>query len=67
MMVKKIEEMSYDPELIGLYDKEKMDNFVNGINLADAEKKGLEQGFEQGSKNEKLEIAKNMLNKKMDM
>ena len=59
MMVKKIEEMSYNPELIGLYDKEKRDAVVNGINIADAEKKG--------SKEKQIEIAKNMLLKGTDI
>lgn len=52
-MAKKIEEMSYDPEVIGLYDKEKMDKFIHSIDLHEAEK--------SGSKKEKIEIAKNML------
>lgn len=62
-MVKKIEEMSYDPEIIGLYNKEQSDNLVNDINM----KYAKEEGIEQGSKQEKIAIAKNMLNKNMSI
>lgn len=60
-MVKKIEEMSYDPEVIGLYDKERMDKLVHDIDV----KYAKEDGIEQGSKQEKIAIAKNMVKDKV--
>jgi len=62
-MVKKIEEMSYDPEVIGLYDKERMDKLVHDIDV----KYAKEDGIEQGSKQEKIAIAKNMLAENIDI
>jgi len=66
-MEKKIEEMSYNPNLICVYDKEEMDKMVHDIDVADAEEKGIEKGIEQGSKQEKMEIAKNMLEENTDI
>ena len=62
-MEEKLEKMSYDPRLVCLYDKEEMDKMVHDIDVADAEEKGIAEG----SKQEKIEIAKNMLNKDMDI
>ncbi len=66
-MVKKLEEMSYDPEMVGLYDKERMDKLVEQVNIAEAKAVGIEQGLEQGSKQEKKEIARNLLKKKINI
>ena len=46
-MVKKLEEMSYDPEVIGLYDKERMDKFVHDVDMHYAREEGIEEGIEQ--------------------
>ena len=62
-MVKKLEEMSYDPEVIGLYDKERMDKFVHDVDMHYAREEGIEEGIEQN----KLEIAKNMLKENTDI
>ena len=58
-MVKKIEEMSYDPKVIGLYDKERMDKLVHDIDVHAA--------HEKGSKQKQIDIAKKMISKKMDI
>ena len=75
MMVRKIEELSEDPEILGLYDKEKVDKLVFNINmeqcrrestaqgLAEGKAKGLSEGLAQG----KIETAKNMLKKEMNI
>lgn len=75
MMVRKIEELSEDPEILGLYDKEKVDKLVFNINmeqcrrestaqgLAEGKAQGLSEGLAQG----KIETAKNMLKKEMDI
>ena len=58
-MEKKIEDMSKDPNLVYFYDKEKTMQMVHDIDVADA--------FENGSKQKEIDIAKNMLNKKMEL
>ena len=60
-MEKKIEDMSKDPNLVYFYDKEKMTQMVHDIDVADAHEKGIEEG----SKQEKIAIAKNMLKDNM--
>lgn len=45
-MAKIIEDLN--EEIIGQYDKEKMDEWMHRVGLKDAEKKGIEQGIEQG-------------------
>ena len=68
-MAKIIEDLNEDEHIIGLYDKEKMDEWMKKIDHDEAVKEGLEQGrelgIEQGSKVKALEIAKNMLKEKM--
>ena len=70
-MAKIIEDLNEDENIIGLYDKDKMDEWMRKIDHAEAvkkgHKKGLEQGLEQGSKGKALEIAKNMLKENMDL
>lgn len=63
MMVRKIEELSEDPEILGLYDKEKVDKLVQSINMAQSKKEGKEEGFSEGKK----ETAKNMLKEKISV
>ena len=72
-MAKIIEDLNEDEHIIGLYDKEKMDEWMKKIDHDEAVKEGLEQGrelgieqgIEQGTKVKALEIAKNMLKEKM--
>ena len=74
-MAKIIEDLNEDEHIIGLYDKEKMDEWMKKIDHEEAIKeglekgleKGLEQGLEQGSNNKALEIAKNMLESDMSV
>ena len=67
MVEKKIEEMSYNPALIGLYDKEEANKLVHDIDVAEARKEGLIEGTKQGIEKEKLDIARNMLNMNIDL
>ena len=62
-MAKIIEDLNEDENLIGLYDKEKMDEWMKKIDHNVAVKEGLEQG----SNNKAKEIAKNMLNMQMSI
>ena len=82
-MAKIIEDLNEDEHIIGLYDKEKMDEWMKKIDHEEAIKEGLEkvyfsldseiarqgleQGLEQGSNNKALEIAKNMLESDMSI
>ena len=50
-------------KLLGQYDKEKMDAWMNRVGLKQARKEGLEQG----SNNKAKEIALNMLKKNMNI
>ena len=58
-----IEDLNEDEEIIGQYDKEKMDAWMHRVGLNQARKEGLEQG----SNNKAKEIALNMLNMKMSI
>ena len=70
-MAKIIEDLNEDENIIGLYDKDKMDEWMRKIDHAEAIKKGhaegLEQGLEQGSNEKALEIAKELLKMKLDI
>ena len=70
-MAKIIEDLNEDEYIIGLYDKEKMDEWMKKIDHAEAVKEGhaegLEQGLKEGSNKKALEIAKNMLDAKMSI
>ena len=82
-MVKIIDDLNQNPRIIGLYDKEEMDELMRNTDRDEAIKEGLEQGLEQGF-NQGIEkgleqgleqgisqgikqIAKNMLKSKMDV
>lgn len=71
IMAKIIDDLNEDENIIGLYDKEQMDEWMHNIDLNEAQNEGIEQGtrigVEQGSKNKALEIAKNMLQMNMDI
>ena len=66
-MAKIIEDLNEDEHIIGLYDKEKMDEWMKKIDHDEAVKEGLEQGIEQGSKVKALEIAKKLLESGMNI
>ena len=71
----KIEELSGNQEIIGLYDKAARDEFETRLNHEEELNKareesleqGVKQGLEQGTHQRNIEIAKNMLKKKMDI
>ena len=72
MMLKKtIEAMSNDDGIIGLYDKEEMDEFERSQGLQYAKNEGLEigraDGIEIGKENALIETAKNLLDLKMNI
>ena len=62
-MAKIIEDLNEDEEIIGQYEKEKLDARQHELDLIYAERKGLNQG----STETRIEIAKNMLKAKMDV
>ena len=66
-MAKIIEDLNEDEYIIGLYDKEKMDEWMKKIDHAEAVKEGHAEGLEQGSNKKALEIAKNMLKENMNL
>ena len=67
----KIEKLNEDPEFIEVVSKEKDAEMVHNTLIKEGYEQGIEvgmsQGLERGSINEKYEIAKNMLNKGMDI
>ena len=67
LMVRKIFEQSEDPNVIGVYDKDEMNAWKMDVAKSIALEKGLERGLEQGQKEKSIDIAKNMLVKKMDI
>ena len=63
----KIEKLNEDPEFIEVVSKEKDAEMVHNTLIKEGYEQGISQGISQGSTNEKYEIAKNMLNKGMDI
>ena len=61
--VRRVEELREDPDFVRYYDYEES----HKQDLEASYDTGLEQGVKQGSKQEKLEIARAMLNKKMNI
>ena len=67
--VRKVEDLSTDPNFIGYYDIEEArrqeleDSIETGLRMGREVgiKQGIEQGIEQGSKEKQIEIAKNLL------
>ena len=62
-MAKIIEDLNSDPNIIGLYDKEEMDEWMKKVDRKEA----LKEGLEQGSSDKAKEIALNMLNAGMNV
>ena len=58
-MVKKVEELTQDEDFLMYYDLEEKHKHEKQSSY----ELGVERGMEQGSKQEKIEIAKNLLNK----
>ena len=58
-MEKRIEELSYNEDIIGLYDKEAYDKMAHDIDVAEARKEATSES--------KIEIAKNMLQDKVEI
>jgi len=63
----KIIQLSEDEELVGVYDKEIVDMKIRNSMIMTAQKEGLEQGIQQGSNQEKINIAKNLLSMKLNI
>ena len=68
---KKIEKLNEDPEFIEVVSKEKDAEMVHNTLIKEGYEQGIEvgmsQGLEQGKSSRNIEIAKNMLNKGMDI
>ena len=62
-MVKIIDDLNQNPKIIGLYDKEEMDELMRNTDIDEAIKEGHKEGLEQGIN----KIAKNMFKAKMDV
>lgn len=62
-MVKIIDDLNQNPKIIGLYDKEEMDELMRNTDIGEAIKEGHKEGLEQGIN----KIAKNMLKAKMSI
>ena len=67
----KLEDLSEDTELVGMYDKEIVDRKVNNTKLLYAEKVGMERGMKKGIKEGKEQrekaIIENMLKENIDI
>ena len=67
----KIEKLNEDPEFIEVVSKEKDAEMVHNTLIKEGYEQGIEvgmsQGLEQGISSRNIEIAKNMLNKGMDI
>jgi len=71
----KIEVLSEDEKMIGLYDAEKIAEKVKNTQIKSARnegikegiEKGIKQGIEKGIEQEKINIVTNMLNKSLDI
>ena len=62
-----LERLSSDEKIIGLYDAEKVEQKILNTRLESARLEGIKQGKSEGEKNKSIEIAKNMLNKNINI
>lgn len=62
-----LERISSDKNIIGLYDKEKIEQKIMNTRLLDAELKGKEEGKKEGIQQRNIEIARNMLKKDINI
>ena len=60
-----LERISRDKNIIGLYDKEKVEKKILNTRLLDAELRGKKEGIEEGIQQRNIEVSRNMLNKGM--
>ena len=65
--INKAKELSSDDEMVYMFDQENMQEMIRNTELEEATESGIEKGILQGSQEKALEIAKNMLNAKMDL
>ena len=73
--IRKVEELSTDPNFVGYYDLEEAhrqdiaSSYDTGLEegMGKGIKQGIEQGIKQGIEQEKLSIAKNMLKEKIEI
>ena len=63
----RLEELNQDKEIIGLYNAEIEEAKIMRTKIKYAEKTGMENGMKKGMEQEKIKIAKSMLNKNMDI
>ena len=61
--IRKVEELSTDPNFVGYYDLEE----AHRQDIASSYDTGLEEGIEQGIEKRNIEIAKNMLKEKIEI
>ena len=64
--VDKLKIMSNDTEFITSLENKQIEEYCHKIALEDAEEKGKQEGKAEGKKDEKLEIAKKMLDDGFD-
>ena len=62
-----LEEISRDEKIIGLYDAEKVEQKVINTKIEGVRREGHESGLKQGMRQEKIEIAKNLLEQNVDI
>jgi predicted transposase/invertase (TIGR01784 family) len=60
-------DLSNDSDVISAYEKEKIEKYAFDVALKEKEAKGKKIGIEFGKKEEKIEIAKNLLNENIDI
>ena len=70
-IVDDLKDLSNDSEVISAYEKEKIERYALDVALKEMEEKGkssgLELGIKEGKKEEKIEIAKNLLKENVDL
>ena len=62
-----LERISRDKNIIGLYDKEKVEQKILNTRLLDAELRGKKEGIEEGIQQRNIEVARNMLKENIDI
>lgn len=60
-MAKIIDDLNEDEEIVGAYYKEEMDEWMKNVDINNAKKEGLTEGFEQGTKRAHVDVAKKLL------
>ena len=65
--INKAKELSSDDEMVYMFDQENMQEMIRNTELEEATESGIKKGILQGSQEKALEIAKNLLNAKMDL